>query len=69
MSGQSLTFVSDAGRPGTCQGVGCGHGEFDHELDGPCRVCSNERRDQRDRLKGPCERYDPVRFFQDGGEE
>ena len=50
MSGPAATFVSDAGRPGTCTNTACLHWEFDHKPDGPCDRCG-------------CKRYEPTHFF------
>ncbi|MBF6555527.1 MAG: hypothetical protein IVW52_05045 [Acidimicrobiales bacterium] len=70
MIGARVTFASDRGRPGVCQNVVCGHDEFHHALDGPCRDCAAERRDDRGPfLQRRCERYEPIRYFAEEAEE
>lgn len=61
----TVSFVSDAGRPGVCQSVECGHAEIDHDLDGPCHICNARNEPSRPDFFRACQRYDPVRYFQD----
>lgn len=58
-----LRFVSDLGRPGVCATAYCGHGEFEHLADGPCRTCGREERENRRSPRRVCMRYDPPLYF------